>query len=363
MNLDPEKEVQEKEAVSSNGERVGAKHDEGAETEMNENFGRSRKRRKKHFVRDVILLVATVVLISVGYAALSWKGADRAGAGKIQEKTLAFVKENMVQPGTEVNISEFVREGSLYRVVLKVGSETITAYATADGKNFFPQVIDMDQAASKEKAPPPVVEAATKKDKPDVELFVMSYCPYGLQAQKGMLPVLETLGGSINFSMRYVSYIMHDKKEFDENIRQYCIEKEERAKYPGYLSCFTASALGDSAGCGKTAGISEAKNAACVAATDKKFALTEKFKASTGTYPPFGIDQELNEKYGVQGSPTLVVNGSTLNAGRDPKSLLKAICSGFTKQPEACSAELSSDQPSPGFGSGVASAGSNASCN
>ncbi len=291
MNLDPKKEVQKKEAVSSNGERVGAKHDEGAETEMNENFGRSRKRRKKHFVRDVILLVATVVLIGVGYAALSWRGADRAGAGKIQEKTLAFLKENI--PGAEVSITEFVREGDFYRVILKIGSETETAYVSLDGKNYLRQY-DMDQSTNAEKAPPPVVEAAIKKEKPEVDLFVMSLCPFGLQAQKGILPVLAKLGNSIDFSMRYVSYIMHDKKEFDENIRQYCIEKEERAKYPGYLSCFTASALGDSAGCGKTAGISEAKNAACVAATDKKFALTEKFKASTGTYPPFGIDQELN---------------------------------------------------------------------
>lgn len=337
-------------------------HSDGAETLRARTV--APHRRKKSFVRDAFILVSVLFLIGIGYVALSWKDANRESARKIEEKTLAFVKENMVQPGTEVKISNFVREGSLYRVVLEVGSETVTAYATADGKNFFPQVVDMDKVASNEKTPPPVVEAAVKKEKPDVDLFVMSFCPFGLQAQKGILPVIEALGDSVNFSMRYVNYIMHDKKEFDENIRQYCIEKEERAKYPAYLSCFTASASGDSAGCGKTAKISEPKNAACVAATDKKFGLTEKFKASTGTYPPFGIDQELNEKYGVQGSPTLVVNGSTLNSARDPKSLLAAICSGFTEQPEACQTELSSQQPSSGFGVGVASAAaSNASCN
>lgn len=334
------------------------------ETEVSNASILAPRRRKRSLVRDAVMLVSVLFLIGVGYAALSWKNADRESARKIEEKTLSFVKENMVQPGTEVKISEFVREGSLYRVVLKVGSENITAYASTDGKSFFPQVVDMDKAASKEKTPPAVVEATVKKDKPDVDLFVMSLCPFGLQAQKGILPVLETLGDSVNFSMRYVNYIMHDKKEFDENIRQYCIEKEERSKYPTYLACFATSTSGDSAGCGKTAAISESKNAACVAAIDKKFSLTEKFKASTGTYPPFGIDQELNEKFGVQGSPTLVVNGSTLNSSRDPKSLLKAICSGFTEQPKACETELSSDQPSPGFGVGVASAAaSNASCN
>lgn len=358
------KEKEEEKGISQESS-AQTKKDEESEMETLEDLGRPRKRRRKHVVRDIVLLGAVVFLVAVGYAALSWKNTERDGAGKIREKTLTFVKENMVSPGTEVKISEFVREGSLYRVVLMVGKETITAYASADGKNFFPQVVDMDAAASKEKAPPPVVEAATKKEKPDVDLFVMSYCPYGLQAQKGVLPVIEALGSSINFSMRFVNYTMHGKKEFNENIRQYCIAKETPTMYSAYLSCFTTSPSGDSVGCGKTAKLNEAKIATCVAATDTKFKLSEKYDSANEGNSPFGIDQALNEKYGVQGSPTLVVNGETLSAGRDPKSLLKAICSGFTTAPEACSAELSSDQPTPGFGSGVASANSsaNASCN
>ncbi|QQS20561.1 MAG: hypothetical protein IPL87_03240 [Candidatus Moraniibacteriota bacterium] len=133
----------------------------------------------------------------------------------------------------------------------------------------------MDAQSSREPAPPAVTEASVKKDVPEVELFVMSYCPFGLQMQKGILPALKELGSSVQFSMRYVSYIMHGKKEFDENIRQYCIAKEEPQKYASYLGCFASSEEGDATGCGKNAKITESKIASCVSATDKEFKLTE----------------------------------------------------------------------------------------
>ncbi|MBU3941884.1 MAG: hypothetical protein KKF74_03150, partial [Nanoarchaeota archaeon] len=47
-----------------------------------------------------------------------------------------------------------------------------------------------------------------KKDKPEVELFVMSHCPYGTQIEKGMLPVARLLGDKIDFNIRFCSYAM-----------------------------------------------------------------------------------------------------------------------------------------------------------
>jgi len=58
----------------------------------------------------------------------------------------------------------------------------------------------------------------------------------------------------------------------------------------------------------------------------------------------------------------LVINGKKSQSDRDSKSLLEAICSGFSEQPEECKAELSSTPPSPGFGFGEAGSGSDGSC-
>jgi hypothetical protein len=77
------------------------------------------------------------------------------------------------------------------------------------------------------------------------------------------------------------------------------------------------------------------------------------------------VDKEDVEKYGVQGSPTLVINGETVQAGRDSASILAAICSAFNEPPAACKTELSSTPPAPGFGTGKDSTGgasANAGC-
>ena len=66
------------------------------------------------------------------------------------------------------------------------------------------------------------------------------------------------------------------------------------------------------------------------------------------------------EKYGVQGSPTLVINGEVVQTGRDSASLLQTICSAFNEQPEACQTELSATSPSPGFGTGTDETGGSA---
>jgi len=58
---------------------------------------------------------------------------------------------------------------------------------------FFPQAIDMsgkvDSAAAADE-PAPAAQELPKTAKPKVELFVMSHCPYGTQAEKAMIPVV-----------------------------------------------------------------------------------------------------------------------------------------------------------------------------
>jgi len=191
-----------------------------------------------------------------------------------------------------------------------------------------------------------------KKEKPEVELFVMSHCPFGTQIEKGMLTVARLLGDKINFNMRFCSYAMHMKKELDEQTLQHCIQKEYNDKYFDYLACFLKEGKTDD--CLKEVELS-GKLDSCIEQTDKEFKITEKFNDqstwSGGRYPLFDVHKESNDKYGVRGSPTLVINGVTAEkVRRDPASLLNAICIGFKDKPAECNEELSSENPSPGFG-------------
>lgn len=193
---------------------------------------------------------------------------------------------------------------------------------------------------------------ANKSDKPIVELFVMSYCPYGTQIEKGIIPTIETLGNKVDFNLKFVSYTMHGEKENQENLRQYCLQKEQKNKLFPYLKCFLEAS--DSAGCLNSASVEENKLKSCMDSTANNFNVT-------GTN--FDVYKSDNDKYGVQGSPTLVINGAISQSGRDSNSLLKAICSAFDNAPKECNAVLSSATPAPGFGSGTApSGGSGSGC-
>ncbi|MEE9525850.1 MAG: hypothetical protein V3V78_04565 [Candidatus Woesearchaeota archaeon] len=190
-----------------------------------------------------------------------------------------------------------------------------------------------------------------KKEVPEVELFIMSHCPYGTQMEKGMLPVVTLLGDKIDFEVKFVNYAMHGEVEVYEQTSQYCIQKEQNDKFINYLNCFLKE--GDSADCLEKAEIDKTALALCEQFTDLEFKITENFedKASyRGNYPQFNINDAENQKYDVRGSPTLVINGATASTGRDSVSLLKAVCTGFEEAPEECDEEIDAAQPSPGFG-------------
>lgn len=201
-----------------------------------------------------------------------------------------------------------------------------------------------------------------KKDKADIDLFVMSHCPYGTQMEKGILPVVKLLGDKVNFNVRFVYYAMHGKTEVDEELLQYCIQKDFKNNYADYLECFLED--GNTERCLTKTGL-KGKLDSCISNADSQFKVTTNFNDKStwlGNFPMFNIDKELNQKYGVQGSPTLVINGVVADIGRDPASLLDAVCTGFKEKPSECSQTLSSDASSPGFGSGTASNGDSGSC-
>ena len=228
------------------------------------------------------------------------------------------------------------------------GSKTV---ATTPSANKVAATADAQQ-----QTPPPVVP---KTDKPKVELFVMAYCPFGLQMEKAYLPAWNLLKDKADIDVKFVSYAMHGKKEVDENTRQYCIEQNQPTKYQTYLKCFTGK--DDYKGCLATAGISESSLTSCIGATDKKFAISANYndqsKWLSGRYPVFAINQDLNDKYGVQGSPTLVINGVQADVGRTADAVKQAICAAFNNAPAECGQTLPSTSYQAGFGYEVSATG------
>lgn len=325
---------------------------------------------KKYFLVFALLLALGLA----GCSALDvFKISKVLTPEEAKAKTEKFINENLIQPGNEVTISDIKEENGLYKLTVKFTSgQTVDSFLSKDGNRFYPQVYDI-AALEAQKNGQTNTNAANsqtaskdipKTDKPKVELFVMAFCPYGTQIEKGMLPVVNTLKDKIDFQVKFCDYSMHGKQEIDEQLNQYCIETEQAGKYLSYLKCFLDAGKG--ADCLKSTGIDQTKMSACVAKTDAKFKVTANYNDKTtwlsGQYPLFDVYKDDNTKYNVQGSPTLVINGVESSAGRDATSLLKAICGAFNTQPEECKTVLSTTAPSTGFGFDASGPNSAASC-
>ncbi len=180
-----------------------------------------------------------------------------------------------------------------------------------------------------------------KTASPHVELFVMSHCPYALQMEKGILPVVELLEDNIDFEIKFLSYAMHGEDEILEQLRQYCIKKEQEDRYIDYLKCF----IRDGSGC--LDGIGDLEE--CEEETDRRYGIIDKMKNPGGRFPSFPIYEDECEKYGIRGSPTLVINSQEVRSSRSPSALLDVICGHFEEAPEECDEELSEEVPVPGF--------------
>lgn len=332
---------------------------------------------KKFLPKIIVIVLLAIALGGFAYYKLVWSKSNLTTA-QAKTKVEDFINNNLMQGGMKADITSVTKENGMFKVMVSIGEgaqkQEITSYLSTDGSKFFPSVMDIaetEQKMAADQAPAETKPTAEipKTDKPVVELFVMSYCPYGTQIEKGILPVVSTLGAKINYTLKFVSYAMHDKKELDENLREYCIQKNQPAKLTAYLTCFLKKGEGTEADCMKTAGVTAATVATCMTQADTQFDVTKNYEDKStyqGTYPPFNVNKADNDKYGVKGSPTLIVNGvEAASAGRDSASLLKTICSGFKTAPKECSTELSATAPAPGFGEGTvqgAAANSDAAC-
>jgi hypothetical protein len=306
--------------------------------------------RSKPWVVSTFVLGILVLILLLGNVFHLTGGV--ISSAKMGDLALNFANNNLLS--TAGTLESVKSVNGLYQVNIEVSGDMIPLYFTKDG-SWIGQGSGLVSIVSEEEEEETIVTEIPKSDKPIVELFVMSYCPYGTQAEKGILPVVELLGDKIDFNLRFVYYVMHPTQgEVEENLREYCIQKEQESKLNTYLSCFLEA--GDSSSCLTKAGVDKTKLNACVSKADKEFQVSEnkadKTKWLSGNYPLFNVDKTLNDLYNIAGSPTLIINGVQANSARDPSSYLDVVCQAFSdgNVPEECGEQLSTTVYSAGFG-------------
>lgn len=229
----------------------------------------------------------------------------------------------------------------------------------ASGATF---ILDADKRKALEE-----LTGVTKGDnRPQIDFYVMSYCPYGNIAEEAIEPVFQLLKGKADFNPHYVIYSnyggggpdyciddaarfcsMHGVQEVSEDVRELCVHK-----YMGESSFF-AFVLEMNDKC-------SARNAdSCWEPVAKSLGLDiEKIKDCEANEWEDLLSNEvaLNQALGVRGSPTVFVEGNPYSGSRTPAGYAQVLCEGFDSKPDECSpaklATLGSASPTPAADAG-----------
>lgn len=186
-------------------------------------------------------------------------------------------------------------------------------------------------------------------NKPQIDFFVMSYCPYGNQAEEGIEPVYQLLKDKAIFNPRYVIYenygdggpnycldngklcSMHGIQELNQNVRELCVNK-----YMGIAKWFEfALAMNDKCTSQNADTCWEA------VATDLKLDVTKiKTCQKDEAVALLTAEKTLGDKLKVSGSPTVFVEGDSYTGGRTAEAYKTALCDKFDTKPSECSQTL-----------------------
>jgi len=294
--------------------------------------------RKNPWMLSTFVLGVLSIILLIGLVG-NFSLTGNVSQDEIAENLLSFYEANGAS-GLEFDSIEEM--SGVYKVNFLYNGQTVPIFATKDGKFAGSLNPIVDPTAT----PEPKIPEVVKSDKPKVELFVMTHCPYGTQAEKGIIPAFNELGNLIDSKIEFVHYFMHDPEE-TETPRQVCIREEQSDKYTQYLTCFLED--GDYERCLTETGIDTAAMNECI---------------DSGKWEDYyNADSELSQGYGVQGSPTLVINGAQVSSSRDSASYLTTICAAFNEAPAICeTAELSTASPTPMWGWDGTSSGTTAQC-
>jgi len=255
-----------------------------------------------------------------------------------------FINHYLLRQGEAylVNVSNPVKLYPLYISVESQGQSQMMPLWVSENGLLFATGLNMTEY--KARYAPQGEFDAPDSERPQVELFVMSFCPFGTQAEELLKPVVDLLKEKADFRVRYIVSIsngsvssLHGEYEANEDLRQICIQYKEAEKFWDYLMRFNSE-------CRQYAGDNEAvKNCSVEVMQELDIDFEAILECAEGKegLDYLDIDESIASAYGISASPTLVVNGMIYSGERSPEAYKKAVCSGFVQQPEECSQELS----------------------
>jgi len=199
------------------------------------------------------------------------------------------------------------------------------------------------QAASPESR----AKAPDVKDKKvTVELYVMSFCPFGVQVENALLPVVSTYSENIEFSLGYIGKksegtdgkihltSLHGQAEINENLRQICARDLFPGKWLDYVLERDKGVREDWRPAAEKVDIDTTAIDACAADAGIK---------------SYALNLALAKAKNAVSSPTIYIDGELYGGPRTRESFEWSVCSEMKTRgitlPVACEKVLAGPQP------------------
>jgi len=285
---------------------------------------------------------------------------------EIGGKTIDFIKNNLARPNTEIELKDTEESHGIYKINFNIMGQDETAYVTKDAKYLFFQPIDMQ---------PPKPQELPQAEKPSVDLFVMSFCPFGNQTEELMMPVAKLLGNKADIELHYILYSnyssgypdycidkenkycsMHGIQEVHQDIRELCVAKYQKDKFWDFVQEINKQATSENVdqkweSVAQGLGIDVQQIKTCQEQEGQNL-LAKEVELTRDQYPVQDPSKHKGkEKEEISASPTLTINGMIYDGQRGSNEYKEAICSAFSKAPAECSQNLNN----PGSESGASS--------
>ena len=299
---------------------------------------------KKFIIYSVLAILLVTFALTQGFGLL--KGKLGTAQPAPVKAAMTLITAELANQGQKAEFVKYELKDGLYAVTWKVGTEESTSYVNSTGTMLFPYSIPLVTTTT-------TTKPLAKSDKPVVELFVMSFCPFGNQAEDGMYPAYNLLKDYADIKLRYiVSYkdstqttftSLHGDQEATQDMRELCVAKYNPDKLWTFVEAINQDCTAQNA---DTCWVATANKVGLDTTQIKQCQKDEGNNLLTTEYTA-------SQQYGVQGSPTLIINGATVGGDRTPEGYKNTICSAFndSTKPAACSQTLAGSSATTAAGS------------
>jgi len=324
----------------------------------------------KGILAGIIIIAAIVTLVGIFYITGNAGGTPAVPPNECGAAVILYANANLIPANSNATLVSVTEKNGMYLVEGRNPARNFGFYATKDCNLLFinpynlkgnatPTPVTSPTPVSSPKpttSPTPVPEPV-KSARPSVELFVMSFCPYGVQAENAMDPVVGLLGTKADIKVRFIATVqgttvdsvksLHGLPEAKEDLRQLCVAKYYPQELWPYLMDVNARCYPvyknttQLESCQKnvtaTLGIDNQKIETCASGSEGLALLS--------------ADETITKNLKITGSPTLIMNGQKYVGQRTAEAYKQGICARFETPPAECSVNLSDLAVAASYGS------------